>query len=372
MIPVANKPILHYVVEALVESGLKDIILVVGYKKERIMSYFGDGKGFGANIRYVIQDKQLGTAHALKTAAPLVDSDFLAIAGDNLIDSRMVTDLLAKSKGNSVAVTTSETPCKYGVVTLDGDKVTSIVEKPQRRIGNIISTAMYHFEPEIFEVIEQGMADGKNAITEILQECRGRYQLRGVQSDGKWMDAVYPWDLLRLNSFALDPEGQNVSGVIEGNVVIRGPVTIGAGTKIHSGSYIEGPVAIGEGCEIGPNTVIMPSTSIGNGVSILPFSFIEESLIADNVSIASHSHLSHCVLDDGVHVGPGFRSPAAPATARVDQEYFPLERVGCLIGERTNIGSGVVAGSGIIIGADCRIGDLAKLNGNLVDRSIVV
>ncbi|MDD1747358.1 MAG: nucleotidyltransferase family protein, partial [Methanomassiliicoccales archaeon] len=65
MIPVANKPILHFVVKALVDSGVKDIVLVVGYKRERIMSYFGDGKAFGANIHYVVQEKQLGTAHAL-------------------------------------------------------------------------------------------------------------------------------------------------------------------------------------------------------------------------------------------------------------------------------------------------------------------
>lgn len=372
MIPVANKPILHYVVKALVGSGVKDVVLVVGYKKERIMSYFGDGKSFGARISYVFQEKQLGTAHALLAAAPQVDSRFLVVAGDNLIDSKTVSDLLGRGEGASVAVTTSETPSKYGVVTLDMDSVTSIVEKPQKKVGNIISTGMYSFTPEIFRMLERGVAEGEGAITNILQSHLGRINLRAVQTEGRWMDAVYPWDLIRLNSFALDLEGQEVNGTVEGGVVLRGPVSIGAGTKVRSGCYIEGPAIIGEGCDIGPNAVVMPSTSIGNGVSVAPFSFIEESLITDNVVISTHAHLSHCVVDEGVWLGPGFRAPAAPASAQVEHEHFHLRRIGCLMGERTAAGSGVVVSPGCIVGADCRIGDLAVVSRNLNDRSIVV
>ena len=372
MIPVANKPILHFVVKALVESGVKDIVLVVGYKRERIMSYFGDGKAFGANIHYVIQEKQLGTAHALNTASSQVDSEFLMVAGDNLIDSRVVLDLLNKGKGPCVAVTTSETPSKYGVVTLEGEMVTSIVEKPQKKIGNIISTGMYRFSPDIFTLIERGISEGEGAITNILQGHLPKVQLRAVHTQGRWMDAVYPWDLIKLNSFAFDIEGQEVNGTVEAGAVLRGPVVIGASTKIRSGTYIEGPVVIGEGSEVGPNVVITASTSIGDGVTIGPFSYVEESLISDNVSIASHAHLSHCVIDEGVRIGPGFRAPASSATTHVEHEYFHLKRVGSLVGERTAIGSGVTSAPGAIIGADCRIGDQARVSGNLVDRSIVV
>ena len=372
MIPVANKPILHFVIKALVDSGVKDIVLVVGYKRERIMSYFGDGKAFGANIHYVVQEKQLGTAHALSTAFSQVDSEFLMVAGDNLIDSRVVLDLLNKGKGPCVAVTTSETPSKYGVVTLEGEMVTSIVEKPQKKIGNIISTGMYRFSPDIFTLIERGISEGEGAITNILQGHLPKVQLRAVHTQGRWMDAVYPWDLIKLNSFAFDIEGQEVNGTVEAGAVLRGPVVIGASTKIRSGTYIEGPVVIGEGSEVGPNVVITASTSIGDGVTIGPFSYVEESLISDNVSIASHAHLSHCVLDEGVRIGPGFRAPASSATTHVEHEYFHLKRVGSLVGERTTIGSGVTSAPGAIIGADCRIGDQARISGNLVDRSIVV
>ena len=372
MIPVANKPILYHVVRALVESGVKDIVLVVGYKKERIMSYFGDGKSFGANIQYSFQEKQLGTAHALSTAKEHLKEDFLVIAGDNLIDARTIGDLLTHGKGMSLAVTISESPSKYGVVSIEGGQVTNIVEKPQKRMGNIISTGLYRFTPEIFRFVEKGIDLGEGAITNILQLNLAKLSLLPVQTTGRWMDAVYPWDLLRLNGVALEMEGQDVSGTVENSVVLRGPVMIGTGTRIRSGSYIEGPVVIGEGCDIGPNVNIMPSTSIGNNVMIQPFTFIEESLITSNVTIGSHSHLSHCVLDDGVSIGPGFRAPADAAVVQVDKEFFHLARIGSLIGENSKVGSGVVAGSGSIIGAECRIGNQAKVSGNLENRSIVV
>ena len=158
MIPVANRPILQHVVEGLVKAGIKDIVLVVGYKKERIMSHFGDGKAIGANIRYAVQDRQLGTAYALRVAKGAVDDDFLVIAGDNLIDLQTVQDLLKHKKGNAVVVTSSEMPSKYGVVSVEGEYVSSIVEKPSNKISNIISTGMYRFSPSIFSLIDEGIA----------------------------------------------------------------------------------------------------------------------------------------------------------------------------------------------------------------------
>lgn len=372
MIPVANKPILHHVVRALVDSGIKDIVLVVGYKKERIMSYFGDGKSFGANIQYAFQDKQLGTAHALRVAKEHLKEDFLALAGDNLIDARTVGDVLEHGKGMCMAVTTSETPSKYGVVSVENGRVVNIVEKPQKKMGNIISTGLYRFTPEIFKYIETGLEQGEGAITNILQLNLPKLALQPVQTTGRWMDAVYPWDLLRLNGVALEIEGQEVAGTVENNVTLRGPMSVGRGTRIRSGCYIEGPVVIGEGCDIGPNVTIMPSTSIGDNVSLQPFTFIEESLITSNVSIGSHGHLSHCVLDDGTAIGPGFRAPAGPAVAQVEREFFHLQLIGSLIGENSVFGSGVVVSSGCIVGAECKVGHQARVADNLESRSIVV
>jgi glucose-1-phosphate thymidylyltransferase len=186
------------------------------------------------------------------------------------------------------------------------------------------------------------------------------------------MDAVYPWDLIRLNGAAMDFQGQQLAGAVEKGAVIKGDVSIGIGSKIRSGCYIEGPVMIGEGCDIGPQVTIMPSTSIGDGVSIGPYSYIEESLIADSVSISSHSHLSHCVFDEGVTCGPGLQCPAETAVSRVDQEFFNIKKIGALVGESSTIGAGVVIEPGCIVGAGCKIASHSRVSGTLDNRSIVV
>src|SRR4030042_1021823 len=116
MLPIGNKPILAYVVKALVENGLMDIIMVVGYKKERIMSFFGDGSKFGAKITYVVQEKQLGTAHALLYVKNMVKEDFVLVAGDNIVDKETISRIIQHDNNPSVLVTESELPSKYGVI----------------------------------------------------------------------------------------------------------------------------------------------------------------------------------------------------------------------------------------------------------------
>ena len=279
MLPVGNKPILAYVVKALVENGLKDIIMVVGYRKERIMSFFGDGSKFGAKITYVVQEKQLGTAHALAHVKNLVKEDFVLVAGDNIIDKETVSRIIQHDNNPSVLVTESELPSKYGVITVENDRVSSITEKPERKIGNIINTGVYHFNKDIFQIADEGVRAGKYGITQVLAGKIEDVRLEAVRTDGRWNDAVYPWDLIKLNETALDLHGQEISGMIDQGVTMKGPISIGAGSRIRAGTYLEGPIVIGEGCDIGPSVAIFPSTSIGNSVEIGPFTSIHNSII---------------------------------------------------------------------------------------------
>lgn len=373
MIPVGNKPILQHIVESLVQNDLKEIVMVVGYKKDRILSYFEDGRKFGARISYVMQDKQLGTAHALLMAGREIQEDnFLVLPGDNFIDAQTVSDLTQQGKPPSVLVTESEIPSKYGVLQLEGDRVNSIVEKPQWRAGNIISTGMYSFTPEIFRMIESQALGADVGISHVLQSLLPKLDLRAVHTTGKWIDAVYPWDLTSVNAVALEIHGQRVNDTVEPGVTLKGPVSIGVGTRIRSGCYIEGPVSIGEGCDIGPNVTILASTSIGNGVQVEPFSFISNCLIMSNVLIGSHSHLSHSVVDDGVKAKAGLFASSGVAFARVDKELFRINEVGALIGQDCTIGSRVVISSGSIVGAGCRIDDGVRVSCNLENKSVVV
>ncbi|HVO78108.1 MAG TPA: bifunctional sugar-1-phosphate nucleotidylyltransferase/acetyltransferase [Methanomassiliicoccales archaeon] len=372
MIPVANRPILEYVVKALVENGVKDIVLVVGYRKERIMSYFGSGEALGASIEYVVQEKQLGTSHALLAAESKLGKEFLVLAGDNIVDRNMVAQLLAHDRGMAVVVATSEMASKYGVVDIKGDQVVNIVEKPTASAESTVSTGVYKFTSDVFPVLEEARVKGVMQITQALVPNLKKLRLRAVHGNGKWMDVVYPWDIIKVNSAAMEWQGLAVQGVVEDNVSFKGQVSVGAGTRIRSGCYIEGPVVIGEGCDIGPYVTIQGATSIGNAVNIGPYTNIVESVIMGGVSLGAQSHLSHCVLDEGVIAGPGLLAACGQANINVEKEFFHLRKIGSLFGQNAALGSGVACEAGTVVGSDSRIADHATIRGNLEDRSIVV
>jgi glucose-1-phosphate thymidylyltransferase len=372
MIPVANRPILEYVVEALVESGIRDIVLVVGYRKERIMTHFEEGRSFGAGIQYVVQSKQLGTAHALLQAKEYLDDEFLVLPGDNVIDSHTVRDLLEEGEVPSMVITESEMPSKYGVVTLEDGKVQSIVEKPEERISNLINTGIYLLDEDFLVLCEELVGHGVYDIPRILQEMARQGRLRAITTHGTWIDVVYPWDIIQVNATALASLEEQVAGKVEEGVVLRGPVSIGRGSVIRAGSYILGPTVIGEGCEIGPHVTIYPSTSIGRNVTIGPSSVVEESLIMHDCSLGPFSYISHSVLGKGVRTGSHFSAFSEAASVQVEGEWHALQRVGSFLGEDTSIGSGVRALPGSIVGARCKAASATVLRGNISHGSTVV
>lgn len=371
MIPVANRPILEYVVEALVQNDLHDIVMVVGYRKERIMSHFEDGNKFGARIEYVVQDKQLGNGHALSCARDRVDDDFLVLAGDNVVDSQAVGDLIRSGVCPSALVVESENPSKYGVVTIDKGTIGGIAEKPQEAMSNIILTGLYCMKKPIFELIDRCIESGEYGLSYSLKAAITKDAVKPVFSDGLWIDAVYPWDLLELNAAAMEKAQASTAGKIEKNVTIAGPVGIGAETVIRAGTTIYGPVLIGEGCEIGPNVTVFPSTSIGDSVAIEPYTTVKNSILMSNCSVAAHSYISHCVFGYGVKGKSHLMASGAEAFVNVGDEFFKLPHIGSIVGEDTEFGTGVIVEPGTIVGSGCKVSSGAKITRNLPNRSLV-
>jgi len=372
MIPVANKPILEHVINALVNNNVRDIIIVVGYRRERIMSYFEDGKRFGTKIEYITQTKQLGTAHALWEAKNKIEDVFLVLNGSNVVDAQAVSDLVNQKEIPTIMITESEEPTKYGVVIERDGHLEKIVEKPSERISNLINTGMYAFDKKFFENGESLIKVGKYDIPTILQDIATKQKIRAVRTQGQWIDALYPWDLLRLNALALVDIGEGFAGRIEKDVHFQGKVNIGEGSTIHSGSRISGPVTIDEGCEIGPQVVIKPSTSIGKNVRISPFCLIENSILMDDVSVGPGSIVSNSVIGNGTKLESRFTSLYGSANVEIENEWHRVDSIGAMIGEDVKIGGGSVAEPGSIIGAKCQIDALVRIRGNLPNGSIVV
>jgi glucose-1-phosphate thymidylyltransferase len=374
MIKIANKPILEYVVTALVANNIREIDLVVGYRKEQIMTYFGDGTRWGAKISYVMQHKQLGTAHALYQAKDRLEGRFLVLPGDNIIDPETIQPLASPKKDWAVVIARSPTPSKYGVVSLDGKPIRKIVEKPEQEISNLVSTGIYQLSEEIFEQIEN-VSDlmKKNDMTSVIQHCIDNdLKVLGEMSEGRWIDAVYPWDLLPLNAEALKDIEISRSGKVEHNVIINGPVVIGEGSVIRSGTYIQGPVVIGKGCEIGPNVVILPATTLGNNVTVNPFTEIRNSVVMSDVSIGGSSVLSHTVIGDGCQIGSHFSSCAERATAILEKEIHDIEYIGSILADDVKVGNQVTVSSGVVIGPNSKIASMKHVTTNIKDKSIVM
>jgi glucose-1-phosphate thymidylyltransferase len=365
MLSIAGKPILQYVIEALAQNGIRDIVLVVGYRKEQVLDYMGSGEQFSVNLTYVTQAKQLGTAHALALVKEAIKDEFLALAGDNLIEADTIAQFAA-IKPSALLVKRVDNPLRYGVVTLERNVVKEIVEKPVAARSNIVSTGIYALTTDIFDFIEPEL-DLPDVLNKMIVQGN---QIRSMETSGTWLDVVYPWDLLNLNDAILHQIQATSGGTIEAGVSLKGQVSVGKDTVIRSNSYIVGPVVIGDGCDIGPNVCLLPATSIGNNVVISPFTEMRNSVIGDDVSIGPGCIIVDSVIDKGCIIKGHFTACSGLEEVRINHESHQVS-VGAMLGEGCNLGNSVVAQPGVIVGNYSQVQPLKLISGRLPDGSLV-
>lgn len=366
MLPIAGKPMLQYVIEALAQVGIRNIVLVVGYRKEQVFDYIGSGEQFGVSITYITQERQLGTAHALAQAKTITEKEFLVLPGDNLIEANTIAQF-ATAKPNGVLVKMLDKPLRYGVVTIEDGAVKEIVEKPKEAKSNLTNTGIYAFTSEIFDFIGAEL-DIPSVLNNMIAEG---YFINAQEIDGTWLDVVYPWDILSLNDAVLHQMPAKLGGTIEAGAVLKGPVSVGEGTIIRSNCYIVGPVIIGANCEIGPNTCILAATSIGDNVAISPFTEIRNSVIGDDVNIGPSCIIHDSVIDKGCVIKGHFNAYSSQTEIKINDEHYPAN-VGAMLGEGCSLGNNVVAQPGVIIGNYSQVQPLKLVSGRLPDKSLVL
>ena len=370
MLPVANKPVLEYVFDAVKNSGIDEIINVVGYKKEVIMEYFKNYEDI--DITYVVQDKQLGTAHALLQAKKYINDPFIVLSGDNIIDQSSISKLIKDKSKYSLLIKEHTHPSKYGVVFVKKSILKEIVEKPKGELGKFISTGIYKLPSSVFDDVEELTSQGVYALSSVVQSIVERGENISTVTADSWMDIVYPWDLIHVNEAMIRSTSASVSGIIEKGVTMKGAISVGKNTTIYSGCYIVGPVVIGEGCEIGPNACIFPSTTIGNNSVVHPFSEIRNSVLMNDVHIGSNSFISHSVIARGSIMAYNFSTMPGKATIEIEGEFKKLENIGTMVGENCTLGSSVIVEPGIIIGRRCEISPMKRIMKNVSSGSKVM
>src|SRR5512136_893659 len=188
LIPVANRPIIEYVIDALIKNGIRDIVVVVGYRKEQVTRFVN---GLEVPIEVVMQEKQLGTAHALQCAKSKIKGDFLVLPGDNYIDPQSIARI--KDTANAILVKEHPNPSNFGVVLLNNGLVTDIVEKPEHSPSFMVSTGIYSLKKTFFSYIQ-----GNNLTDAIPGMIAAGEQIRAIPADD-WQDAIFGWDLLKMN-----------------------------------------------------------------------------------------------------------------------------------------------------------------------------
>lgn len=367
MLPVGNRPFLEYLVRALERNGIREIIMVVGYCRERIMSHFGDGNAYRVNIQYVHQDKQLGTAHAFRCTREYLSGErnFLLLAGDNLVEMEDIRALVDAPADEALLTTLSSLSTKYGVVREQDDLVISITEKEVVGFEEQIFTGIGKFTPSIFDLMKEDTL----MLTSLIRDRVERSPVRGIHAM-TWMDAVYPQDLLRINRRVLEDLPAGYGGIVEPGVMFNGHVHVGEGTILRAHTRLKGPISIGKGVVMGPSSSITGPVSIGENTVIGPFCEIRNSLIMNNVTIAMGSFIEGAVIGSGTTLGPRFTTRRG--RNRHAPEPLAQRRDGIAMGENCIMEENIMADNGITIGNDVHIEAGKHVTRSLEDGTIII
>jgi glucose-1-phosphate thymidylyltransferase len=309
LLPVANKPILFYVLDQVKEAGIKDIGIVVSPETSSLIrEAAGDGSRWGSQITYVLQPEPLGLAHAVKTAQDfLSDSSFLMFLGDNLIGGgvkEFVREFNTHAPDALILLKEVADPRLFGVAELnEKGKVVRLVEKPKEPKTNLALVGVYLFTPKIHQAIAliEPSWRGELEITDAIQKLldMGK-EVRSHILEGWWLDTGKKNDLLEANRVVLDEFVEcDIQGQIDSPSRIVGRVKIGQDTTIEN-STIRGPVSIAAGCHI-KNSFVGPFTSIGTG-TVIEDSSIEHSVILENCHIYRIERLEDSLIGKGVEL----------------------------------------------------------------------
>jgi glucose-1-phosphate thymidylyltransferase len=291
LVPVANKPVLFRVIEAIRAAGIDDIGIVVGDTAKEIKEAVGTGRRWDAKITYIHQDQPLGLAHAVKVSKDYLRQDrFVMFLGDNVIEggiSGLIRDFETSDYNCQIVLTPVDNPSRYGVAELDPDtrRVIRLVEKPRDPPSNLILVGIYMFDEHVWEAVDAIKPSwrGELEITDAIQYLVDQgYRVHPYIHRGWWIDTGEPGEMLEANDLVLDEIEHRIAGYVDRDSDVNGKVTIEKGAEIIN-SRIRGPAIIGEDTRI-VNSYVGPFTSIYHDV-LVEDSEIEHSIVLEGSQI---------------------------------------------------------------------------------------
>ncbi len=389
MIKVGGKPILEHCLDALKPSGIDEVLIVTHYMADAIRTYFEDGKKFGIRIEYADQKAMLGTGNAVSVTEPYMDDDFLLLYGDLLFTPEAVKSAIDVHSREKPAATMAVVPVKkpenYGIVELENEKVTRIIEKPKQGEAptNLANAGIYVFSKEIFNKINATKASVRgeweipDALSLLINEKKTVSAARVSQED--WMDIGRPWDLLEANRWALTKMQHKIKGIVENGAHLIGPVTVAETARIRSGAYIEGPVFIDEQCDVGPNCHIRPYTSLCKKVRVGNACEIKNSILMDDTHVGHLSYVGDSILGEKCNLGAGtitanYRLDAGSIKMMVKDKLVDSGRtkLGAVLGDKVKAGINTLFMPGVKVGSNSWVGAGVVVYRDLPEDSLVL
>ena len=354
MLPVADRPLAAHTADAAVAAGADELVLVVGYEADAVREFFG-AEYAGVPVEYAVQERQAGTADAVRAAREHLDGAFAVLNGDNLYEPEAVAELLAD--GPAIGAVRVEAPSNYGVLSTDGDVVTDIVEKPADPPTNLANAGAYAFPAAAREWLDVSESErGEYEITDVLARVVDEYDVSFAEMD-RWLDVGRPWELLEANEWKLGELDREIRGEVHEDADLRGPVVVEEGASVDSGVVVEGPALIRAGASVGPNAYVRGATLVGKDAKVGHGVEVKNSVLGEGTHVAHLSYVGDSVLGREVNFGAGTNV----ANLRHDDEAVKFT----VKGERVSTGRrkfGVVAGDGAKTGINTSLNAGVKLS----------
>jgi glucose-1-phosphate thymidylyltransferase len=294
LIPIANKPMIHYAIEAVAAAGIRDVGIVINPDTgAEIQKALGDGSALGVHLTYVVQEAPLGLAHVIQAAEPFLKGEpFVFFLGDNVVVGgirQFVERFQARKDHCHLVLARVRDPQRFGVAEVRGERIVRVVEKPQQPMSDLAVSGIYVYDTPIFEAVHaiQPSARGELEISDAHQYLLDHgYQVGYSEITGWWKDTGKPEDLLEANRFVLDHLLDGLSPTIDGSVDgasdVQGKVIVEAGARVIA-SHVRGPAIIGKDAVI-ERSYIGPFTAVGPRC-IIRDSELEYSILFEDTQI---------------------------------------------------------------------------------------
>lgn len=288
-----------------VYRSVSEIVIVVSYLKEKIISFVGDSYQ-GVPVKYVFQKDPQGTGQALfLTKGTVSNSQILVLNGDDLYDKDLILSMLPYE--NAIAGKSEKNWQNFGVIKIKDGNFDQIVEKPTSFVSDFVNIGLYKFDEGIFDCFKKikKSTRGEFELTDMVSTYAKESKVNIVKCNSGWRSLNYPWDLLDFCQGELSQIKTKILGTIEKGAVVKGKIFLGKNSIVKAGAYLEGNFYIGDNCEIGPNCYLKGFASISDGSNVGNAVEIVRSIIGHGSNIRHLSYVGDSIIGDNVNFGAG-------------------------------------------------------------------